>query len=97
MFAVVGRVQIKPGQERLTRRMIADHGVGMFREMRGSHRAYWGRPSDHADETVQHSFWLFDTEENARTAASTFCSLRDMPDAPAVFVSCDVCEIVGEA
>jgi hypothetical protein len=78
--------------------MIADHGVGMFREMSGSHRAYWGRPADDdGAEIVQHSFWLFDTEEHARSAADTFTSLRDLPDAPAVFVSCDVCEIVGEA
>jgi hypothetical protein len=97
MFAVVGRVQIKPGQEDLTRRMIADHGVGMFRGMEGAHHAYWSRPDDDTPQLVQHSFWLFDTEEQARAAATTFTALRDMPDAPAVFVSCDVCEVIGQA
>jgi hypothetical protein len=96
VFAVVGSVQIKPGQEDMTRQMIADHGVGMFRDMKGAHHAYWARPTDEPT-LVQHSFWLFDTKENARAAANTFAALRDMPDAPAVFVSCDICEVVGEA
>lgn len=39
---------------------------------------------------IQHSFWLIDTE-------ATFNQLRDMPDAPATFISVDVCEIVGHA
>jgi hypothetical protein len=97
MFAVVGRVQIKPGHEDVTRQMIADHGVGMFREMSGAHHAYWSRPTDGPPQLVQHSFWLFDTEEDARAAAGTFATLRAMPDAPAVFVSCEVCEVIGEA
>jgi hypothetical protein len=40
---------------------------------------------------------LFDGEENARAAESTFNTLRDMPDAPASFLSVDVCEVVGQA
>ena len=28
---------------------------------------------------------------------ATFNTLRDMPDAPATFVSVDVCEVVGHA
>jgi len=97
MFAVIGRVQIKPGNEEMARQMIADHGVGMFQAMPGSHHAYWSRPIDPAPELVQHSFWLFDTEENARVAEQTFNSLREMPDAPAAFISCDVCEVIGQA
>jgi hypothetical protein len=46
---------------------------------------------------IQHSFWIFDTEENARTAEATFNRLREMPDAPATFVSVDVCELLGQA
>ena len=46
---------------------------------------------------IQHSFWLFDTDENARAAEATFNQLRDLPDAPATFISVDVCEIVGRA
>jgi hypothetical protein len=97
MFALIGRVQIKPGKEDFALRMIADHGVDLIRGMAGAQRAYWSRPVDSAPELIQHSFWIFDTEENARGAEKTFNSLRDMPEAPAVFVSCDVCEIVGEA
>jgi hypothetical protein len=95
MFAVVGRVKIMPGQEELTRQMISDHGAGMFRGMAGSHHAYWSRAADGAD-LVQHSFWVFDSEENARAAEATFNSLRDMSDAPAEWISCDVCEVIGE-
>jgi hypothetical protein len=96
MFAVIGRVKIKPGQEDLSRQMITDKGIDMFRGMIGAQHAYWSRPVDAADELIQHSYWLFETEDNARAAEKTFNSLRDMPDAPAVFVSCDVCEVIGK-
>ena len=75
--------------------MIAEHGVAMIQGLAGSSGAYWVRAVD--GELIQHSFWLFDTEENARKAEATFNSLRDMLDAPAMFVSCDVCEVVGQA
>ena len=95
MYAVIGRVKIKPGHEDETRSMIAEHGVAMIHAMAGSAGAYWARAID--GELVQHSLWLFDTEQNARKAQATFNSLREMPDAPASFVSCDVCEVVGQA
>lgn len=75
--------------------MIAEHGVAMIHEMAGSAGAYWARALD--GELIQHSFWLFDTEENARHAEATFNGLREMREAPAIFVSCDVCEVVGQA
>jgi len=96
MHAVIGRVNIKPGHEDETRAMIASHGVAMLQGMTGSSGGYWSRAADEGD-IVQHSFWLFDTEENARAAEATFLSLRDMPDAPATFVSVEVCEIIGQA
>jgi hypothetical protein len=96
MFAVVGRVRIKPGQEELTRQMVSEHGAGMFSGMAGSRHAYWSRSADGSD-LIQHSFWLFDTEENAFAAQATFNTLREMTDAPAEWVSCDVCEVIGEA
>ena len=96
MFAVIGRVAIRPGHEEETRAMVADHGVAMVRGMAGSAGGYWSRGSDDGD-VIQHSFWLFDTEENARTAEATFTTLRDMPDAPATFLGVDVCEVIGEA
>ena len=95
MHAVIGRVKIKPGHEDETRAMIASHGVAMLQGMNGSSGGYWSRAADGAD-LVQHSFWLFDSEENARAAEATFSSLRDMPDAPPTFVSVDVCEIIGQ-
>ena len=95
MCAVIGRVKIKPGHEGETRSMIAEHGVAMIQGMAGSAEAYWARAVD--GELIQHSFWLFDTEQNARQAETTFNSLREMPEAPAIFVSCDVCEVVGQA
>jgi hypothetical protein len=95
MHAVIGRVKIKPGHEEETRSMIAAHGVPMIQGMDGSAGAYWARAVD--GELIQHSFWLFDTEANARRAEATFNSLREMPEAPAIFVSCDVCEVVVQA
>lgn len=74
--------------------MIPEHGVAMIQGMAGSAAAYWARPLD--GELIQQSFWLFDTEENARQADATFNGLREMPEAPAIFVSCDVCDVVGQ-
>ena len=96
MHAVIGRVKIKPGHSDDTLVMIADHGAAMLQGMTGSRSGYWARTVDGGD-LIQHSFWLFDTEENARLAEATFSTLRDMPEAPATFVSVDVCEVVGEA
>ena len=95
MFAVIGRVKIKPGYEQETLSMIKDNGVSMVRNMAGSQGAYWARAGE--GELIQHSFWLFDTEENARSAEATFNRLRDMPEAPATFVSVEVCAVVGQA
>jgi hypothetical protein len=96
MYAVIGRVVIKPERAEEARQMISDHGVAMLEGMAGSSKGYWARSLDGIGVT-QHSFWLFDTEENARTAEATFSSLRDMPDAPATFISVEVCEVIGEA
>jgi hypothetical protein len=96
MYAVIGRVEIKPGHEGETQAMITSGGIAMLHAMPGAVSGYWARGVDFSDR-VQHSFWLFDSEPNARAAEATFRSLRDMPDAPAVFASVDVCEIIGEA
>jgi hypothetical protein len=95
MHAVIGRVRIKPGHEGETLAMIQQHGIAMLQGMAGSEGGYWARSHDEAD-VIQHSLWLFDTEEHARAAESTFASLRDMPDAPATFISVEVSEIVGQ-
>jgi hypothetical protein len=95
MHAVIGRVAIKPGREDETLAMIGERGVAMLKGMAGSAGGYWARTVE--GELVQHSFWLFETEDDARAAEATFNTLRDMPDAPATFVSVDVCEVVGQA
>jgi hypothetical protein len=96
MFAVIGRVEIKSGHEDEAQSMITAGGIAMLHAMPGAVTGYWARGVDFSDR-IQHSFWLFDTEENARAAETTFRSLRDMPDAPALFGSVDVCELIGEA
>ncbi len=96
MYAVIGRVKIKPGHEDETRAMIANQGIVMVQGMAGASGGYWSRSTDDGD-LIQHSFWLFDTEENARTAEETFNTLRDMPEAPATFINVDVCEVIGQA
>jgi hypothetical protein len=95
MHAVIGRVTIKPGREDETLAMIRERGVAMLEGMAGSAGGYWARSVE--GELVQHSFWLFDTEVSARSAEAIFNTLRDMPDAPATFVSVDVCEVIGHA
>ena len=94
MHALIGRVKIKPGHEEQTRAMITEHGVPMLQGMTGAAGAYWARGALDG-ELIQHSFWLFGSEEDARNAEVTFNRLRDMPDAPATFISADVCEVVG--
>ena len=95
MYALVGRVRIKPGHEEQTLAMIGEHGVEMVRGMAGSAGGYWTRTLD-GDDLIQHSFWLFDGEEDARAAEAIFVKLREMPDAPATFVSAEVCEVIGQ-
>jgi hypothetical protein len=96
MFALVGRVRIKPGHEEETAAMAREHGPALVGGMSGSTAAYWARPSSGGADTVQHSFWLFETEGDARAAEAIFTSLRDMPDAPAEFLSADVCEVISQ-
>jgi hypothetical protein len=96
MYAVIGRVKIKPGHEDETRAMILDGGIAMVQAMVGSSGGYWSRSIDDG-ELIQHSFWLFDTEEHARGAEAMYSTLREMPDAPATFVSVNVTEIIAQA
>ena len=95
MHAVIGRVEIKPGLADETLSMIRERGAAMLQGMAGTRGGYWARTLE--GDLIQHSFWLFDTEENARAAEATFNQLRHMPDAPATFLSVDVYEIVGHA
>ena len=96
MYALVGRVQIKRGHEEETAAMAQKQGPALVQGMSGSKGAYWVRAVDGGGEVIQHSFWLFESEEDARAAEAVFNSLRDMPQAPAVFISADVCEVVSQ-
>ena len=96
MYALVGRVEIKPGHEEETATMARERGPALVGGMSGSTIAYWARALDGRDKLVQHSFWLFETEEDARAAETVFNSLRDMPQAPAALISADVCEVIAQ-
>jgi len=96
MYALVGRVEIKPGQEDATATMAREHGPTLVGGMSGSSRAYWARSTDDSGKLIQHSFWLFETEQDARAAETVFNSLRGMPEAPAVFISAEVCEVISQ-
>jgi hypothetical protein len=63
MRAVIGRVKIKPDRADEALAMIGEKGAAMLRGMTGSAGGYWAR--SHGGDIIQHSFWLFDTEENA--------------------------------
>jgi hypothetical protein len=96
MYAIIGRVTIHSGHEDETLAMISGGGIAMVQGMAGSAGGYWARTLE-GDDLIQHSFWLFDTEEQARAAEAMFSMLRNMPEAPATFISVDVCEVVGQA
>jgi hypothetical protein len=95
VYAVLGRVKIKPGQDFLIRSMVAENGREMVRGISGAKQATWFRIAE--DDQVQQALWLFENLDDARRANVTFEALRDMPDAPSEFVSSDVCEVIGHA
>ena len=93
MYALIGRVEIHSGYEEETAKRVQDSGIGMVQAMAGSISAYWARGGL---DNIQHSFWLFDTEEHAQVAHAAFSRLREMPDAPATLLDVEVCEVIGE-
>jgi hypothetical protein len=95
MYAVIGRVAIKPGRADEALAMLREHGAALLQSMPGARAGYWARSLE--GDLIQHSFWLFDTEANARQAEATFNTLRTLPDAPATFVGVEVCEVIGQA
>jgi hypothetical protein len=97
MHAVIGRVRLKPGREDEQLEMIANHGIPALQGMAGWSSGFWSRTFNDGD-MIQHTFWLFDTEEHAKSAAANFDILRNMPEAeaPATIISVDVSEIVGQ-
>ena len=94
MYALIGIVRIKPGHEEETAAMAREHGPSLVGGMSGK-AAYWARPVEGEIDLLQHSFWLFETEADARAAETTFNSLREMPEAPAELVSAQVCEVIA--
>ena len=73
--------------------MARDHGPTLVSSLAGQ-AAYWARQLSPGD-TVQHSFWLFENEADAREAERVFGLLRDMPEAPAEIISVDVCDVIS--
>jgi hypothetical protein len=51
MYAVIGRVKIKPGHEDQTLAMVQEHGVAMLRGIAESARGYWSRCMEDDDTT----------------------------------------------
>jgi hypothetical protein len=96
MYALIGRVEIKPGHEEETATMAREHGPSLVGGMSGNEAAYWARAVHDRGSVIQHSFWLFATEEDARAAEAVFTSLGDMSEAPARFLSADVCEVIAQ-
>ena len=94
MYALIGCVRIKPGHEDETEAMARERGPDLVRGLSGT-AAYWARPVEREGDLIQHLFWLFENEADARAAETTANSLRGMPDAPAEFVSADVCEVIA--
>jgi hypothetical protein len=88
---------VSRGPEDEALEMIGSRGVPMVTGMAGSQGGYWARSRNGTGEVVQHLFWLFESEADARAAESIAVTLREMPEAPAIFLSADVCEIVGVA
>lgn len=96
MYALVGSVEINPGHEEETATMAREHGPTLVSGMSGGKAAYWARALNDSGKVIQHSFWLFEAEEDARAAETVFNSLRDMSEAPARFISADVCEVIAQ-
>ena len=96
MFAVLGRVKVKPGQDALIRSLVTDHADEMVRAIPGAKQATWFRMGE-GDDQIQQALWLFDLKDEAHHAKVSFEALREMPDAPSEFVSSDVCEVIGHA
>ena len=76
MHAVIGRVKIVPDRADEALAMIGEGGVAMLRGMTGSAGGYWARSGE--GDIIQHSFWLFDTEEDARAAEATFNGPKEL-------------------
>jgi hypothetical protein len=92
MYAVVGRVRIDPAREDEARVTLEQRGVPMLKGLKGSVGGYWAKS---LEGDIQHSIWLFDSEDNARAAEAMF-GQGPPPGAPATFVSVEVCEVIGQ-
>jgi hypothetical protein len=92
MYAGVGQVRSDPAREDEARSTLEERGVPMVKGLQGSVEAYWAKGPD---SDIQHSIWLFDSEDNARAAAAMF-GQGPPPGAPATFVSVEVCEVIGQ-
>jgi hypothetical protein len=88
MHAVIGRVRIKPDRADETLAMLGDRGVAMLQGMAGSAGGYWARSRE--GDIIQHSFWLFDTDETPgrprRTSTSSAtCPMRQQRSSASMY------------
>ena len=93
MYAVIGVVKLVSDRKDEALQMIKERGEAMVRGLPGSRGGWWSRS---VEGDLQHSFWLFDTEENARAAFAMF-GKGPPPGAPATLVSVELCEVVAQA
>ena len=93
MYAVVGQVKVDTTREGEARKILEEFTVPAARGLEGFDSGYWARAMD-GDEG--HSFLLFDSEANARTAADRIAQ-GPPPDAPVSFTSVSVCEVVAQS
>ena len=93
MHAVIGQVKIDAAREDDARKLLDEFVVPTTKGLAGFQAGYWA----HAVEgDTGHSFLLFDSEENARTAAARIAE-GPPPGAPVSFVSAIVCEVLAQA
>jgi hypothetical protein len=92
MYAVVGQVKVDPQREEEARKLLEDFVVPSARGLAGFAGGTWARA---LDGDTGHSLLLFDSEENAR-AAATQVAEGPPPGAPVSFVSVSVGEVVAQ-
>ena len=61
---MIGRVDLERAMK-TTAMMAREHGPALVGGIPGNKTAYWARAVDDQGTLIQHSFWLFETEQDA--------------------------------
>jgi hypothetical protein len=93
VHAVVGEVKVDAAREDEARKLLEELVLPTAKALAGFKGGYWARAQD---SDAGHSLLLFDSEENAR-AAATQMTEGPPPGGPVTFVSAKVCEVVAQA